>query len=994
MERDAYSLYYKAYAGGIKNKYHDGTLAKVCGREDTYPLSKGAFLQESGLCVVPACYHIRFPQAQAIHSMSQSHVVCGSRAILEAIAAGKVIDKIFVDKEYKNGDIQPIFQAIRHQIIPCSRVPVAKLMKLAPKNHQGIVALLSPVPFASLGNIVQSTFEKGEVPLIILLDGVTDVGNLGAIIRTAVCVGAHALVIPKQGSASLGSGAMKTSAGALAYLPICRESNLQASINYLQNSGIQVVACHEKTKNSIYQTNLSLPTAILMGSEDQGIQPPLIQRANCQAAIPMSGSIGSLNVSVATAVVLQGAAHGGIVLLLEGPKRELHFIVRVIFTALFLCILQPIAAISIISMMSPILDRKTPPSFQTIPKITFPWPLLTKAEAQAKIPLFVLNQGELPIVKLSLLFEAGSWYESQPGVAYLAAKMLLEGTNKKTAQEIATYMDYYGASIAILPKVDYCSIELVCLSKHFEMMLALLQEVLLLPAFPQPQLSLLQKLKVQALKVEDEKNSHLSRKLFKEALLGKTHPYGYSLSASDVLAVNTEQINSFYKNQFFVGGQAFLSGKITDQHVIALQHLLSLLPQKPMHRPNYPLSILPPSRQHMEKSGSLQSAINIGKVLFSKNHPDYLAMYIVTELLGGYFGSRLMRNIREEKGYTYHIYATLLPAKDMTYFFISTEVIQEFAVQACEEIYKEIRILQTEEVSQEELIVLKNYLIGEFLTSINDPFGMMQRVQEVHLHGMGQEFYDALYTTLQEITPARIKQIANMYLAIDSLTEITEVHCFKVEIVFDSGYVKAYMDQLKIITSTTRPTRRGILVAQWVAHLAKQTGAFQVELLDLAAINLPLLDELHFPAQQEYQHEHTKRWGATIQQADAFIIVLAEYNHGFPAPIKNALDYLFKEWMYKPVSVVSYGDVAGGMRAMQMLKPVLTALHMLILRESVAIPFFEQWITEQGTFEPNPSIIQAAHKMFTALVRYSEASRSAKCIRSRLSSCHLTAATV
>ena len=236
--------------------------------------------------------------------MSKENLIFGSKAVLEAILAGKTIDKIFIDKETKNDDYQSIFNAIRYKQIPCSRVPAAKLNKLAPHNHQGIVALLSPVPLVTLSHIVQDTYEQGKLPLIIILDGVTDVGNLGAIVRTAVCVGAHALVLPKQGSASLGSGAMKTSAGALAHLPICREANLQASINYLQNSGLQVIACHEKTQTSIYQTNLTVPTAILLGSEDKGIQPQLLNKVDGQASIPMVGPINSLNVSVAAAIIL------------------------------------------------------------------------------------------------------------------------------------------------------------------------------------------------------------------------------------------------------------------------------------------------------------------------------------------------------------------------------------------------------------------------------------------------------------------------------------------------------------------------------------------------------------------------------------------------------------------------------------------------------------------------------------------------------------------
>lgn len=236
--------------------------------------------------------------------MSKPPIVFGVKAVLEAIVAGKTIDKLFVDKNAQGPDYQHIFHAAHQRQIPYSRVPGIKLNKLTNHAHQGIVGLLSPVPLVSLSHIIQATYEQGQLPLIVILDGVTDVGNLGAIIRTAVCIGAHALVLPMQKSASLGGAAMKTSAGALVHLPICKESNLQASIKYLQASGLQVIACHEKTTTSIYQTNLTLPTALLLGAEDRGIQPQLLQMADKAVAIPMVGPIRSLNVSVAAAVVL------------------------------------------------------------------------------------------------------------------------------------------------------------------------------------------------------------------------------------------------------------------------------------------------------------------------------------------------------------------------------------------------------------------------------------------------------------------------------------------------------------------------------------------------------------------------------------------------------------------------------------------------------------------------------------------------------------------
>ena len=181
------------------------------------------------------------------------------------------------------------------------------------------------------------------------------------------------------------------------------------------------------------------------------------------------------------------------------------------------------------------------------------------------------------------------------------------------------------------------------------------------------------------------------------------------------------------------------------------------------------------------------------------------------------------------------------------------------------------------------------------------------------------------------------------------------------------------MNNLKIITSTTRPGRKGIAVAEWITLLAKETNKFNVELLDIAAINLPMMDEPNHPRLKQYQQEHTKHWSATINAADAFIIVLGEYNFGFPAPIKNALDYLLHEWKYKPVGFVSYGGVAGGMRSMQMLKQVVTALNMMPIVEAVNIPFFTKYINEQNRFVPEEITITSAQVMLTELERWSNA---------------------
>jgi 23S rRNA (guanosine2251-2'-O)-methyltransferase len=228
--------------------------------------------------------------------------VFGYQSVLETLKSTQEIDKILLLKDSKN--FQEIEELARKRNLPISKVPLEKLNRVTMKNHQGAIAFVSQVNFASLSNIVTDIFEKGEVPLILVLDRITDVRNFGAICRSAACSGVHAVVIPSRNAAQINGDAMKTSSGALNFVPVCREISLNYAVKYLQNSGFQTVACTEKGKKSIFEIDLTIPTAIIMGSEEDGISDDIFEMADAAAYIPMKGPISSLNVSVATGVVL------------------------------------------------------------------------------------------------------------------------------------------------------------------------------------------------------------------------------------------------------------------------------------------------------------------------------------------------------------------------------------------------------------------------------------------------------------------------------------------------------------------------------------------------------------------------------------------------------------------------------------------------------------------------------------------------------------------
>ncbi len=229
-------------------------------------------------------------------------MIFGIRAIMENILAGNEIDKLMVQKGLGNPLLKELIQTARQHNVPVVQVPVEKLNRVTRKNHQGAIAMMSSVTFASLDNIINEAYGKGEEPFLLILDRVTDVRNFGAIARSAECAGIHALVIPSRGSAAINSDAMKTSAGALGHIPVCREDNLKTTLEYLKNSGIRILACTEKTEDSLFQIDLKGPIAVLMGSEEDGISPEYLKLCDLRGKIPMAGQIDSLNVSVSSAI--------------------------------------------------------------------------------------------------------------------------------------------------------------------------------------------------------------------------------------------------------------------------------------------------------------------------------------------------------------------------------------------------------------------------------------------------------------------------------------------------------------------------------------------------------------------------------------------------------------------------------------------------------------------------------------------------------------------
>ncbi len=415
------------------------------------------------------------------------------------------------------------------------------------------------------------------------------------------------------------------------------------------------------------------------------------------------------------------------------------------------------------------LDRKSAPKFHRITKINIP-----DADFKALdngIPVYTIAAGKQPVIKVEFIFKAGSWNEEAPGASYFATKMLSEGTSRLTSAEISNEIEKYGAYLDLNASMDFAVITLECLTKQVPFLLPLVHELLYDSVFPENELLTLKKIKSQQIKVNREKTSILASVKFREAIFGTSHPYGKDLTVQNVEDLKLEEVRHFYNKFLTENFEIIVSGQPTpDFHKL----LNSIFGRKDLLKSTeeglFLAENLSPDKFIVEeKKNNIQSSIRLGKKLFKKNHPDLIDMLVLNEILGGYFGSRLMKNIREEKGYTYGISSSIITLKNEGFFIVGTDVNKENTQNTIDEILKEIKILQNTPVPEEELETVKNYMIGSFLSDINTPFALADKFKSVHLNNLDLQFYQNYIARINSITADEIQQAANKHLDIDSL---------------------------------------------------------------------------------------------------------------------------------------------------------------------------------------------------------------------------------
>lgn len=392
------------------------------------------------------------------------------------------------------------------------------------------------------------------------------------------------------------------------------------------------------------------------------------------------------------------------------------------------------------------------------------------------IAVYYLKSGLQNILRLELVFHAGSWFESLKGLSYLSSKMMVEGSKTRTSKEIAECVANYGAFMEIHAGFENVNFTFYLMEKHLNNLLPIISDCIFEAIFPEEELLNLKNITTQSLKVNKEKSQFLASAEFRRILFTESHPYGRQYWEADIESISKNKIADFAKEFFVLDKlEIFVSGQFEIDST--KQKLNQYFGKTSFERvQNIDTKVVNPTIEKREslinKPESVQSSIRLGCHSIQRNNTDYIPLTIANELLGGYFGSRLMRNIREEKGFTYGIQSSLHTLKNGAYFVIATDVKIENTRQTIEEINKEISILQSESVSEKELKTVKSYMLGRFMNSINSPFSLMDKFKTLHYSCLNYSFYNDYVQSINKVGSDQIQQMAIQYFEHSKLSQV------------------------------------------------------------------------------------------------------------------------------------------------------------------------------------------------------------------------------
>ncbi|SDZ86529.1 M16 family metallopeptidase [Pedobacter hartonius] len=418
------------------------------------------------------------------------------------------------------------------------------------------------------------------------------------------------------------------------------------------------------------------------------------------------------------------------------------------------------------------LDRTLIPESKQVNEINFIAP--KKQELDNGIKVFTINAGRQELVRIELVFENVNWTEAHPLQAIAVSHLINNGTKMLTAREIADKVDYYGAFLQTDYGADQSSIKVYTLNKHLEAVLPILWSVLNESIFPQHELDIFKQNQQQSLKVSLQKNDFIARKNFAHAIFGNT-AYGSNIEVEDYQAIEREELTGYFSAAYKPENcTIFVAGKFEESEFAILNKTFGKewSNSTPSAVNVFSFSSSVTGEIFIERPDAIQSAIRMGLRSVNRTHADFPAFQVLNCLLGGYFGSRLMANIREDKGYTYGIGSAIVSMKDAGYFFIATEVGADVCTSALNEIEKEIDLLKTELVPAEELDLVRSYMLGSMLGSLENAFSHADKFKNIYFSGLSYDYYDNYIKTVKSISAEEMMALANKYLNTADFTKV------------------------------------------------------------------------------------------------------------------------------------------------------------------------------------------------------------------------------
>ena len=390
------------------------------------------------------------------------------------------------------------------------------------------------------------------------------------------------------------------------------------------------------------------------------------------------------------------------------------------------------------------------------------------------VRLYLLENHDQQVVRLSFVFGAGSSRQNRFFSATAAANLLSEGSDRFTARQLAEQLDFYGSYFDISVDRDVVVVSFCALSKFFLPTLQTAEEILLRPAFPQEEFDSYRIKRRQRLEIERRKVDVRVREAFAAAMFGSEHPYGVSAPLSAYDELSRDEVVDFYRRHY-TADNCFVvcSGDLSNEALKAIENICMQLPQSGERLPLIFPDAVQTSCVRLEHAGAVQSAVRVGRMLFTRNHPDYVGMQVVATVLGGYFGSRLMRNLREERGYTYGVFAAMANLDRAGYLAIATQVAAEAREDTLHQIYTEIERLRTELISEQELALVKNIMVGEMMRILDGPFGIVDVTIENVQCGTDNLAIERSVEAIRRCTPEDVQRLAEKYLRREDLVEVT-----------------------------------------------------------------------------------------------------------------------------------------------------------------------------------------------------------------------------